>query len=206
MKNKKGFTLIEVVVAWVIMTIIILNISAFFLFAWKLKVKFEEDRAVLGILTSYIEAKKASVVGTAIDRDGDSQNNVFDFGKQGEFDSWKKYCIDIWDYTAVEKKKGTIYPPLLYPLPSTEFEFNSNKIKLNVNPNDNNKYVEIKYQWTKIEIQRTNLTGDDAPKPQWFLMPSVYVWCKTPSGNIIGMHVTNSMPWRNYNNGLNENL
>ena len=203
MKNRKGFTLIEVVVAWVIMTIIILNISAFFLFAWKLKVKFEEDRAVLGILTSFIEAKKASVVGTALDRNNTTQTG-FDFGKKGEFANWKTYCIKMWDTTNSENKKGTIYPPLFYPLPSTEFD--SNKIKLNENDNDNNKYVEIKYQWTKIEIKRTDSTGDDEPKPQYFLMPSVYVWCKTPGGNIIGMHVTNSMPWRNYNNGLNENL
>jgi len=195
MRNKKGFTLIEVVISWVIITIIILNAAAFFLFAWKLKVQFEEDRAILGILTSYIEAKKATCVGTAVNRIN-SLTYGFDFATKGEFEYWKRYCIEMWDYTNAEKKN--LYPPLVYPLPSTKtFDLNKSDDK------KYDKYIEIKYQWCKIEINRNS--SSDA-KPKKFLMPSVYVWCKTPRGSIIGMQVTNSIPWRNYNNGLVDNF
>ena len=191
MKTKKGFTLVEVVISWVIITIIILNVAAFFLFAWKLKVQFEEDRAVLGILTSYIEAKKAQVIGTAVNRDSEN-TPLFTNTSGDEIQSWKEYCIKMWDYKKTDKKN--LYPPLLYPLPSTEFN-NDGTIKEKAN----NKYVQIQYQWCQIEIDR------DPPgnaKPKKFLMPSVYVWCKAPNSDTkIGMQVTNSMPWRNYENG-----
>ena len=192
MKNKKGFTLIEIFVSCTIITIIVLNASTFFLFAWKLKVRFEEDRAVLAILTSYIEAKKATCLGTSIkrDREGDGIYGVFQFkGHKGEFENWKKYCIDIWDFSSKEEKKEP-YPPLVYPLPSTQ--------KFDNNGKADDKNVQIQYQFCKIEINRT----DGAKKPKYFLMPSVYVWCKPPnSNNKIGMQVTSAFPWRNYNNG-----
>lgn len=196
MKNKKGFTLVEVVVSWVIITIIILNVSVFFLFAWKLKVQFEDDRAVLGILTSFIEAKKATVIGTAVNRIN-SKDYGFYFAEKGEFGDWKAYCINLWDYRNTEKKK--LYPPLIYPLPSTK-EFTNNK----PDKTDGNKYVEINYQWCGIEITRTD--GNEY-RPKKFLMPSMYVWCKSPrSGKVIGMQVTNAFPWRNYNNGVTDNF
>jgi len=204
MKNIKGFTLVEVVISWVIITIIILNAATFFLFAWKLKVRFEEDRAVLGILTSYIEAKKATCLGTAINRyyttsDGSTEGiyGAIQFkSNKGEFENWKKYCIDMWDFTKDEKKLP--YPPLVYPLPSTQkFEDDGKQ------PND--KYVKIEYQLCQIEIERKNFPS--SYKPKYFLMPSVYVWCKSPNSNKrIGMQVTNAFPWRNYNNGQFDNF
>lgn len=189
MKNKKGFTLVEVVISFVIITIIMLNAAVFFLFAWKLKVQFEDDRAVLGILTSFIEAKKAACLGTAI------RGFVFSEEGNGEFGSWKTYCIEIWDYTDAEKKN--LYPPLIYPLPSTnKFDDVTKKPE----ETGDNKYVKINYQWCKIEIDR-----DDTLKPKKFLMPSMYVWCRSPrSKKVIGMQVTNAFPWRNYNNGHND--
>jgi len=202
MKNKKGFTLVEVIISWVIITIIILNVAAFFLFAWKLKVQFEEDRAVLGILTSYIEAKKAQVIGTAVNREG----NLFSNNPVSEIQYWKRYCIKMWDYTKSDERNNKVYPPLVYPLLSTKFD--DGKIIINKNNHDDNKYVQIQYQWCQIEIKRIETTGDpDAPKPQYFLMPSVYVWCKAPNSDTkIGMQVTNSMPWRNYENGQLDNF
>ena len=201
MKNRKGFTLVEVVVSWVIITIIILNASVFFLFAWKLKVQFEDDRAVLGILTSYIEAKKAATIGTAVNR-ANSRQFGFDFASKGEFESWKTYCIDLWEYRNTEKKK--LYPPLIYPLPTTA---SANFIDNKPNKKETDKYVEINYQWCKIEISRQGLGYGSDCSPKYFLMPSMYVWCKSPrSGKIIGVQVTNAFPWRNYNNGSVENF
>lgn len=195
MTNKKGFTLVEVVVSFIIIAIVIINIAAFFLFAWNLKVRFEEDRAVLGILTSFIEAKKAQVIGTTLNR-----NAISYFGIKGEFGSWKTYCINMWNYKDADRKKNNIYPPLDYPLPYTKYS--DGKIV----ESDDNKYVNINYQWCRIEIKRAESIGENEPKPQYFLMPSVYVWCETPSGSTIGMQVTNAFPWRNYNNGHNDNL
>lgn len=195
--NKKGFTLVEVIISWIIITIIILNIASFFLFAWKLKMQFEDDRAVLGILTSYIEAKKATCIGTGANKEK-SMDYGFDFGTKGEFETWKTYCINMWEYSNSEKKENTMYPPLFYPLPSTEF-YSSGEGEIR---KENNKYIEIKYQWCKIDILR-NVNK----RPKYYLMPVMYVWCNSPRSNkAIGMYVTNSMPWRNYNNGQFDNL
>ena len=171
------------------------------MFAWKLKVRFEEDRAVLGILTSYIESKKASCLGTAVKRGKDESEGIYGaiqfLDNKGEFESWKTYCIDMWD--CLKKEKNTRFPPLIYPLPSTT-KFKNDK----PDEEKEDKYVKIQYQFYYIETEPKNITSTKHG-PKKFLMPSVFVWCKAPnSDNKIGMQVTNAFPWRNYNNGCDD--
>ena len=197
MKNKKGFTLVEVCVSWIIITIIILNASVFFLFAWKLKTQYEDDRAVLEALTNFIEAKKATCIGSAPDRSKITDYG-FNFTGREEFGVWKTFYIDLWDYKEIEKKN--LYPPLIYPLPHTR-EFRDDKPDIE----KDDKFVEIKYRWCQIEISRDE--SDPSRDPNRFLMPSLYVWCKAQrSERTIGMQVTNSFPWRNYNDGSSSNF